>query len=156
MTSILVESKCDLESGVTVIRLERDYGSTQFLNLKRLEAQLHSALDAAPKTVLLDLCDTDSIGAAFLSALLHCHARATRVNCLLALCMLNAFSAEVVSVARLDMMCPTFGSRQSAIELLGQSVASLPASQSRLNDGKVSGESAQDVSRTDAARRSGS
>lgn len=72
MTNTVIESKPDPESEATVIRLEQDYGSTQILELTRLETQLNSALDASPKALLLDLNDTTFIGAAFLSLLIRC------------------------------------------------------------------------------------
>lgn len=102
MTNIAVESARDLEAGVTVIRLERDYGSTQFLKLVRLETQLHSALDASPRALLLDLSDTAFIGAAFLSVLIRCCTRSTILSCRFALCGIQNFPADVVSITHLS------------------------------------------------------
>ena len=75
MTTSISESARVLESDVTVIRLEKDYGSSQFLKLTKLETQLQAALSPSPKALLLDLSDTAFIGAAFLSVLIRCCTR---------------------------------------------------------------------------------
>jgi len=118
MTNTVMDSPCMLQSGVTVISLERDYGSTQLLKLTRLEAQLHSTLDSSPKTLLLDLSDTALIGAAFLSVLIRCSARAASLDCRFALCTLKTLPADAVSIANLDLVWLTYDSRQVAIEAL--------------------------------------
>ena len=137
MTNVIIESSHDPESGVIVIRLERDYGSTQSHELTQLETRLHSLLDAPPNAVLLDLRDNDLIGAEFLSVLTHFRTRAKLVNCCIALCMSSVFSTEVVSLVCLDTTCPTFGSRQSAIEFLVRAALRLAAPDPLLSDGKV-------------------
>ena len=113
-----MESALDLESEVTVIRLEQDYGSTQFLKLTRLEKKLHSALDASPKAILLDLSDTEFIGAAFLSVLIRCRTRSTSINCSFALCMLQVIPADIAAMTHLSSTWLTFVSRQGAVESL--------------------------------------
>lgn len=115
-----MEAACDLEFGVTVIRLGRDYGSAQLLKLTRLEACLCSALNASPKVILLDLSDTSVIGASFLSVLIRCYTRSTRINCRFALCMLQAFPASVASITRLNSKWLIYSSRQVAVEALRQ------------------------------------
>jgi anti-sigma B factor antagonist len=133
MTSIVAESTRDLESEVTVIRLEQDYGSTQFLKLTRLETQLHTALDASPKVLLLDLSDTTFIGAAFLSVLIRCCTRATRINCRFALCMLQVLPADVVSMLHCGSTWLTFDTRQTAVKALTLPSTDRPLTRRHLN-----------------------
>ena len=135
MTNTAMESARDLEAGVTVIRLERDYGSTQFLKLVRLETQLHSALDASPRALLLDLSDTAFIGAAFLSVLIRCCTRSTILNCRFALCGIQNFPADVVSITHLSTTWLTFTSQQIAVEALTLPLVNRPSTGPRLNDG---------------------
>jgi anti-anti-sigma regulatory factor len=118
MTTSISESARVLESDVTVIRLEKDYGSSQFLKLTKLETQLQTALSASPKALLLDLSDTAFIGAAFLSVLIRCCTRSTSSNCRFALYTLQEFPADVVSITRFGAIWLTFDTRQSALEAL--------------------------------------
>lgn len=115
MNDIVMDSTSVQESEVTVIRLEQDYRSTQFLKLTRLDAKLHSALEVLPKALLLDLSDTTYIGAGFLSVLIRCRAGATSINCRFALCGLTGFAAEVVAFTRLNSIWLTYDSRQVAV-----------------------------------------
>jgi anti-anti-sigma regulatory factor len=103
-----------MKSEVTVIQLEQNYGSAQFLELTRLESQLHSALDCSPYATLLDLCDTKFIGAAFLSVLLRCCTRAASIDCHFALCRIKAWPVDVFSITRLSSIGLTYGSQQAA------------------------------------------
>jgi anti-anti-sigma regulatory factor len=127
MTTTIAESTRDLEAEVTVIRLEQDYGSTQFLKLTRLETQLQTVLDASPKVLLLDLSETAFIGAAFLSVLIRCCTRATSINCRVGLCALQVVPADVVSMARLGKAWLMFDTRRIAVEVLSLSAMDKPA-----------------------------
>jgi anti-anti-sigma regulatory factor len=118
MMKTVMDSTGVPKSEVAVIRLERDYGSAQFLGLTRLEAQLHSALDLSPFALLLDLSGTSFIGAAFLSVLLRCRTRSVSKNCCLALCALKMVPVDVFSITRLNSILLTYRSREVALECL--------------------------------------
>lgn len=129
----VTESTRDLESEVTVIQLEQDYGSTQFLKLARLESKLHKTLDASPNLLLLDLSDTHFIGAAFLGVLIRCNNRSKSIGSHFALCTLRQFPADVVSITRFGSIWVTFDSRQSALEALALPAMDSPLAGRRLN-----------------------
>lgn len=130
----VTESTRDLESEVTVIQLEQDYGSTQFLKLARLESKLHKTLDASPDLLLLDLSDTEFIGAAFLGVLICCNNRSKSIGSHFALCTLREFPTDVVSITRFGSIWVTFDSRQSALEALALPAMDRPSARRRLND----------------------
>jgi len=98
--------------------LGQDYGSFQFLRLTELEQQLHSALDASPNSLLLDLSETTCFGGSFLSVLLRCYTRSNNNNCRFALCTIQKIPASVASVTRLSSIWQIFQSRREAIESL--------------------------------------
>ena len=104
------------QKDVTVIRLGSSYES---LNADALDEVgsllLTEATTAEPPRMVLDLSETRFIGSTFIELLVRAWKRLTERGGGLALCGLQPFCVEVLHVTRLDMLWPTYPSREEAI-----------------------------------------
>jgi anti-anti-sigma regulatory factor len=130
--STAMESVCDTEpTGITILRLEREYGSADMPRLAQLEGCLLGAIDSSPAGLLIDLSETTLIGCGFLNVLIQCYARARESNCRFALCALNSWPESVLVIARLDSLWEIFRTPQEAIEAM-----QAPRHNENTNDGR--------------------
>lgn len=107
-----------LSTPVTVIELQREYGSGDFHTLADLEEVLLQAIDNQPAVLLIDLSETTGIGCGLINTLLRCSLRAAPKECELVLCGLGALQLSTLQMLRLDTYWSIFPSSEQAIEAL--------------------------------------
>jgi anti-anti-sigma factor len=108
------------EQGVTVISLGPEYENLNDAELEDLKGVLlHTAVEADPPLVVLDLSRLRYFGSSFIEALIRAwnHLNA-RPDGRMSLCGLTANCREVVGITRLDQLWSIFETRDEAVRSL--------------------------------------
>lgn len=102
-----------------VVRVGPVYDSLNQRALDELQKYLLACADAAEtRNLVVDLSETTFVGSTFIEVLFRAHSRMKRKGGRFALCGLQRYPAEVIQVAKLDLLWPVFGSASDALKKL--------------------------------------
>lgn len=102
-----------------VIRLATEYGSLEFEELQRFRYSLAKLAERVEEpAVLLDLADTEFVGAAFLGILADCQRRLSRRQRRLAVCNPSREIRRLLQRAKIDQIIDVHGCRADALRSL--------------------------------------
>ncbi len=106
---------------VTVIRLGASYQSLDEDALEEVGGLLLTeAATADPPRMVLDLSDTSFIGSTFVELMVRVWKRLRERGGTMVLCGVQPFCAEVLRVARLDVLWECYTNRDQALSALGE------------------------------------
>jgi len=107
------------ENGVTIISTGPNYAALELQALEELgEAILSEAANATPPRLVIDMSETRFAGSSFIELLVRAWKRIQSRHGMMALCAVQPFCHEVLSVSRLDTIWPIYASRAEALNAL--------------------------------------